>query len=123
MKKVIFSILIASFAIRVMATTPIDKLPAIVIDTLYEARGALVVEYEVFRPFDRVHLFVQPSYDQTVRGVNNPVSLLGNTGKRRTSVPISLMTDEATYFNVFIAGSQFADKSDTLKYDFFVFKT
>jgi len=61
MKKLIFSIFIASFAIRSMATTPVDKLAAIVIDTLYEARGVLVVEYEVFRSFDRVHLTVQAS--------------------------------------------------------------
>ena len=89
MKKLIFSILIALFAIRSMATTPVDKLPAIVIDTLYEARGELIVEYEVLRSFDRVHLTVQSSNDQAVRGVN-PVSLSGNTGKSKTSVPISL---------------------------------
>jgi len=111
MKKCVFSILIASFAIHAIATKP-GKLPAIVIDTLYEAKGSLVVEYEVLRSFDRVHIIVQPSNDQTVRGVNNPVSLSGNTGKNRTSVPISLMTDEATHFNVFITGGQFADKSD-----------
>jgi len=46
-----------------------------------------------------------------------PVLLSGNTGKSKTSVPISLSADEATHFNVFIAGGQFADKSDTVKYE------
>jgi len=121
MKKLIFSVLIAAHAIRAVATTPVDKLPAIVIDTLYEAKGSFVVEYEVLRPFDRVHLIVQPSNDQTVRGVN-PVLLSGNTGKSKTSVPISLATDEATHFNVFIAGGQFADKGDIAEFNFFTFK-
>ena len=101
MKKFVFSILIASIAMCAIATEPVDKAPAIVIDTLYEARGALVIEYEVFRPFDRVLLTVPSSDDQMVRGVH-PVLLSGNTGKGRTSVPISLTTDEATNFNVFI---------------------
>ena len=51
MKKINFSILIALFAIYANATKP-DKLPAVVIDTIYVSSGSLVVEYEVVRPLD-----------------------------------------------------------------------
>ena len=101
MKKYVFSILTALFAIQAIATEPLDKLPAIVIDTLYETRGALVVEYEVLRPFDRVYLTVQKSWEQATKGVM-PVSLSGNPGKGKTSVPISLIADHLIQFNVFI---------------------
>ena len=89
MKKLVFSILIALFAIRAMATTPMDKLPAIVIDTIYMSSGALVVEYEVLRPFDLISLNVQSSRSMTSRDAK-PVLLSGNTGKGRTSVPVIL---------------------------------
>ena len=105
MKKFVFSILIASFAIHATAKKT-GKLPAIVIDTLYEKQGALVVEYEVLRSFDRVHLTVQSSWEQTIKDVI-PILLSGNTGKGKANVAISLPTDEATHFNVCIAGHQF----------------
>ena len=61
MKKLIFSFLLASNAIYASATEP-SKLPAIIIDTLYHVSGTLVVEYEVFRPFEQVVLSVQASW-------------------------------------------------------------
>ena len=46
MKKFIASIfLIASFAVCAVATEPIDKLPAIIIDTIYVSSGVLVIEH------------------------------------------------------------------------------
>ena len=126
MKKLVFSILIALFAICASATTPADKLPAIVIDTMYVSSEALVVEYEVIRPFDHINLIVQPSWKSATR-VANPVLLSGNTGKGKTSVPISLITDQAVHFNVFISGRQFANIGDTADYhpnghDYAIFK-
>jgi hypothetical protein len=88
MKKLIFSIFIASFAICAKATEPLDKLPAIVIDSFYEAQGALVIEYEMLRPFDRVHLTLQSSYGQALKGVK-PVLLSDSVEKGKTSVSIS----------------------------------
>jgi len=121
MKKFVFSILIVSFAIRAMATSPIDKWPAIVIDTIHVSSGALVIDYEVLRPFDHVNLTIQSSWSMALRDAK-PVLLSGNPGKGRTSVPVHLITDEAIHFNVFIAGGQFANRDDTFEYDFFTFK-
>ena len=121
-----FSILIALFAICASATTPADKLPAIVIDTTYVSSEALVVEYEVIRPFDHINLIVQPSWKSATR-VANPVLLSGNTGKSKTSVPVSLTTDQVTHFKVFLSGGQFTNKGDTADYnpngyDYAIFK-
>jgi len=68
MKKIISNIVLsATFAVCANATDPSDKLPAIVIDTLYEASGALRVEYEVIRPLEHISLnvnslFIQSAY-------------------------------------------------------------
>ena len=115
MKKLIFSILIASFAIQVSATIPLDKLPAIVIDTIYVSSGALVVEYEVLRPFDQISLSVKSNRSMSLNDAK-PVLLSGNTGKRKTSLPVSLKADQATYFNVFLSGGEFLNKADTVDY-------
>ena len=90
MKKYILNIFLSAiFAVCVSATEPLDKLPAIVIDTIYISSGALVVEYEVLRPFDQISLRVQSSWEQATRDAK-PVLLSGNTGKGRTSVPVRL---------------------------------
>ena len=113
MKQFFLSIfLTASFAMNAVATDPLDKFPAIVIDTIYMSSGALVVEYEVLRQFDQIHMNIQASRSQTI----NPVLLSGNTGKGKTSIPVSLITDQATCFNVFLKGGQFANKGDTADY-------
>ena len=62
MKKFIFTVLIASFAIHAIATDPNNKLPAIVIDSLYVSSGELIVEYEVLRPFEQIQLCVQSNW-------------------------------------------------------------
>jgi len=117
MKKLIFSIfLAATFAIHVNATEPMDKLPAIVIDTIYVSKEALVVEYEVIRQFDHISMSVRSSWSQTINGVN-PILLSGRVGKGKTNVPISLATDDAVHFNVFIAGHQFVNKGDSAEYE------
>jgi len=88
MRKFVFSIFLsAMFAINAIATKP-GKLPAIVIDTLYEAKGSLVIEYEVIRSFDQISLNVQSSRSMALRD-DNPVLLSGNTGKGKTSVPVT----------------------------------
>ena len=115
MKKLIFTILIALFAMYAKATEPLDKLPAIVIDTIYVSSGALVVEYEVLRPFDQVSLSVQSNWEQESRNVK-PVSLSGSIGKGRTSIPVSLKIDKVTQFNVSLSGGQFANQGDTADY-------
>ena len=110
MQKFLFSsFFLAIFAIRAIATEPLNKLPAIVIDTIYVSSGSLVVEYEVLRSFDQIHLTVQSSREQTSKGVSSPVFLSGNAGKGRTIVPISLKTDEVTSFNVFLSGGKFVN--------------
>ena len=95
MKKYVFSILIASFAIQAMATKP-SKLPAIVIDTLYMSAGSLVVEYEALRPFDRISLSVQSSWEPVTKN-EKPVILSGNPGKIRTRVPVDLLIGQAIH--------------------------
>jgi len=95
MKKFIFSILIASFAIHAIATTK-GKLPAILIDTLYMSAGSLVVEYVVLRPFDRISLSVQCSWETVTKDVK-PVLLSGSSGKGKTYVPVDLIIDQAIH--------------------------
>ena len=126
MKKIIFSILIATFAINAFATKPLDKLPAIVIDTIYVSSGALVIEYEALRPFNQISLSVQSSWEQATKNVQ-PVLLSGSTGKSKASVPINLITDQPIHFNVFLTGGQFVNKNDTADYhstgyDYAIFK-
>ena len=89
MKKLVFSILVATYTICANATEPVDRLPAIVIDTIYVSKETLVIEYEVLRPFDHVSLSVQSSRSMASREAR-PVLLSGNTGKGKTSVPVSL---------------------------------
>lgn len=116
MKKYLFSsFLIALFAISAIATEPC-KLPAIFIDTLYVSTGALQIEYEVIRPFDHVRVYVHSSWDLTS---NEPKTVLlnGNTGKGKVSVPVNLITDQATFFNVFITGEGFINKDDSTNYE------
>ena len=115
MKKLVFSILILSVAISSFATDPL-KLPSIVIDTLYESKGALVIEYEVVRPFDQISLYVQSNWEQASNRVK-PVLLSGNTGKNKTSVPISLNSGQTTSINVSFNGGQFANLEDTSTYE------
>ena len=86
MRKYLFSFILALYAIHVSATTS-DKLPAFVIDTLYESGGTLVIEYEVLRPFDRVSLSVQSSWEQASKN-DKPVLLSCNVGKNKASVPV-----------------------------------
>ena len=104
-----------------MATEP-GKLPAIVIDTLYMSSGNLVVEYEALRPFERISLSVRSSWESATKDAK-PVLLSGNKGKGKTSVPVHLITDEAIHFNVFLTGGQFVNKGDSVKYEFFTFKS
>lgn len=115
MKKLIFSILVMSFTISAIATEPC-KLPAIIIDTLYESSGTLIIEYDVFKPFDHINLCVQSSWDLASDNVN-PVLLSGKTGKNKTSVPINLITGQAIHFNVFLTGEKFANKEDSINYE------
>lgn len=115
MKNLFFIFLISSFTYSTFATEP-RKLSSIVIDTLYESKGALVIEYEVFRPFDHISLCVQSSWDQSSKSVK-PVLLSGNTGKNNTSVPISLNIGQKNQFNVFLEGQQFLSLNDTLIYE------
>ena len=90
MKKLVFSFLTVLFAVSAMATEPMDKLPAIVIDTIYMSSGTLVIEYEVFRPFDKVSLSVQASRSMALRDAD-PITLSGNIGKGKTSAPVSII--------------------------------
>jgi len=115
MKKLILSILIASFAIRAIATEPLEKLPAIVIDTIYVSSGSLIVSYEVLRPFDHVSLTVQASWSMALKDAK-PVILSGSTGKGKASIPVGLTSDQVTHFNVFMTGGQFVNKGDTVDY-------
>ena len=89
MKKFLFtSFLIASFAIHAIATTPC-RLPAVAIDTLYMLSGALVVEYELIRPFDHISLGVGSNWVQASKDAKLVVLLSGNTGKSKVSVPVN----------------------------------
>jgi len=127
MKKLISSIFLTILlVICANATEPLDKLPAIVIDTIYVSSGTLVIEYEVLRPFDQVGLSVQSSRNMAINDAKS-VFLSGNTGKGKIGVPISLKTDQATHFNVFLLGGQFVNKADMADYhpsgyDYAIFK-
>jgi len=115
MKRVLYnSFLIASFAIHASAITP-TKMPAVHIDTLYVLSGKLVLEYEVIQPFDHVSFSVGSNWDQTIKGVN-PVLLSGNPGKDKISVPVNLIIDQVTHFNVSLTGLQFINKGDSAYY-------
>ena len=74
MKKFSTSVLIALFAIHVCATSP-SRLSAVVIDTLYHASVALIIEYEVISPFEQVSLSVQSSWRSALKDTKpvNPV--------------------------------------------------
>ena len=89
-KKLILSILIASFAIRAIATEPLEKLPDIVIDTIYVSSESLIVAYEALRPFDHVSLTVQASWSMALKDAK-PVILSGSIGKGKASIPVSLL--------------------------------
>jgi len=117
-----------------MAYATIPGLPfAILVDTAYVSNDMHIeLAYRVLVPFEKIHLSVHTSMDDLDAGCLSvgsnwkqasrdakPVFLSGSPGKGRTSVPINLLTDEATHFNVFIAGGQFADKSDTAVYESF----
>jgi len=116
MKKLISSIFLsATFAVCANTTEPFDKLPAIIIDTMYVSSESLVIEYEILRPFDQVGLSVHSSRSMESRD-DKPVFLSGNVGKGRTSIPISLNSNQVTHFNVFLTGGQFVNKSDTADY-------
>ena len=93
MKKLIFSIIFTAASMCAYSNEPIEKLPAIVIDTIYVSSESLVVEYEVFRPFDHVSLTVQSSRNAALSD-DKPVLLSGNTGKKKTSIPVGLQTEK-----------------------------
>ena len=91
MKKLSLSIFLTAFiAVSAVATEPVDRLPAIVIDTIYVSKDVLVVEYEVIRQFERISMSVQSSWAQTIKDVN-PVLLSGSTGKSVASANVSLI--------------------------------
>ena len=78
------------------------------------------------RPFDQVSLSVRSNRGTSLRDAK-PVLLSGNTGKGKTSVPVSLKNEQATQFDVFLTGGQFANRGDTVDYnpnghDYAIFK-